>query len=134
MSKTKKNRLPLGSPPLDPLPPPKSLVVDTTKEIPFEEPLPRPATPPLNVGELLANVKPDVMDELNAMKIAINTNNGDVLLWATNERIKLDALIAKIEEEQAAAAEEEATKSQKQISQKRSYLRDWWRWLRGVKE
>lgn len=134
MSKTKKNRLPLGSPPLDPLPPPKSLVVDTTKEIPFEEPLPRPVSPPLNVGELLANVKPDVMDELNAMNIAINTNNGDVLLWATNERIKLDALIAKIEEEQAAAAEEEATKSQKQISQKRSYLRDWWRWFRGVKE
>jgi hypothetical protein len=129
MSKTKKNRLPLGSPELAPakayngIPPPS--------EIPFEEPLPRPVSPPLNVGEILANVKPDVMEELNAMELAINTSNGDVLNWATNERMKLDALIAKIEAEQA---EEEAKLSQKQIAQKRSYWRDWWRWFRGIKE
>lgn len=126
MSKTKKNRLPIGSPDLAPakayhgLPPS------------LEEPqTPRPTTPPLNVGEILANVKPDVMEELNAMELAINTSNGDVLNWATNERMKLDVLIAKIEAEQA---EEEAKLSQKQISQKRSYWRDWWRWIRGIKE
>lgn len=126
MSKTKKNRMPLGSPELAPA---KPMVYDPP-EIPFEEPLPRPTTPPLNVGELLANIKPDTMEELNAMNIAINTNNGDVLNWATNERMKLDALIAKIEAEQA----EDAQKSQKQIAQKRSYWRDWWRWFRGIKD
>ena len=129
MSKTKKNRLPLGSPELAPakayhgLPP-----MEITPE---EPPTPRPVSPPLNVGEILANVKPDVMEELNAMELAINTSNGDVLNWATNERMKLDALIAKIEAEQA---EEEAKLSQKQIAQKRSYWRDWWRWIRGIKE
>jgi hypothetical protein len=126
MSKTKKNRLPIGSPELAP--------AKAYNGIPptIEEPqTPRPITPPLNVGELLANVKPDVMEELNAMSVAINTSNGDVLNWATNERMKLDVLIAKIEAEQA---EEEAKMSQKQISQKRSYWRDWWRWLRGIKE
>jgi len=112
--------MPLGSPVIEP----------QTPEIPFEEPLPRPATPPLNVGEILANVRPEVMEELNVMSIAINTNNGDVLNWATNERMKLDELIKKIEEEKA----EDARKSQKQLSQKRGYLRDWWRWLRGVKD
>ena len=127
MSKTKKNRLPLGSPDLAP---PKSLLV-IQPEIPFEEPLPRPVSPPLNVGEILANVKPDTMETLNEMNLAINTNTGDVLNWATNERVKLDALIKKIEDEKA---EEEAKLSQKQISQKRSYLRDWWRWLRGHKD
>lgn len=121
--------MPIGSPELPPakayngLPP--------LLEIPFEEPLPRPVTPPLNVGEILANVKPDVMEELNAMELAINTSNGDVLNWATNERMKLDVLIAKIEAEQA---EEEAQMSQKQIAHKRSYWRDWWRWIRGIKE
>lgn len=127
MSKTKKNRLPLGSPDLAP---PKPLLV-IQPEIPFEEPLPRPVSPPLNVGEILANVKPDTMETLNEMNLAINTNTGDVLNWATNERVKLDALIKKIEDEKA---EEEAKLSQKQISQKRSYLRDWWRWLRGHKD
>ena len=71
MAKTKKNRLPIGSPQIEPATP------RAPEEIPFEEPLPRPATPPLNVGELLANVKPDTMDELNAMNIAINTHNGE---------------------------------------------------------
>lgn len=127
-NKTKKNRLPLGSPSLQPAVP--LVVVPPEVPIPFEEPLPRPATPPLNVGEILANVKPDTMETLNMMDVAINTNNGDVLLWATNERMKLDALIKKIEDEKA----EEENKSQKQISQKRSYLRDWWRWLRGYKD
>jgi len=127
MSKTKKNRMPIGSPILAPA---KPMEYDPP-EIPFEEPLPRPITPPLNVGELLANVRPDVMDELNAMELAINTNNGDVINWATNERMKLDALIAKIEEEKA---QEEEGKSQKQIAQKRSYWRDWWRWFRGIKD
>ena len=141
MTKTKKNRLPLGSPDLAPLAPPKPLLViqswpsqfkeDEPLEIPFEEPLPRPVSPPLNVGEILANVKPDTMETLNEMNLAINTNTGDVLNWATNERVKLDALIKKIEDEKA---EEEAKLSQKQISQKRSYLRDWWRWLRGQKD
>lgn len=126
--KTKKNRMPLGSPALEPAVP--LVVIPPEVPIPFEEPLPRPATPPLNVGEILANVKPDTMDTLNEMNLAINTNTGDVLNWATNERMKLDALIAKIEAEQA----EEAQKSQKQIAQKRSYLRDWWRWLRGYKD
>jgi len=122
---TKKNRMPIGSPVIEPATPRAPV-----EEIPFEEPLPRPITPPLNVGELLANVKPDTMEELNAMNIAINTHNGDVLNWATNERMKLDALIKKIEDEKA----EEEQKSQKQIAQKRSYLRDWWRWLRGYKD
>jgi len=131
MSKTKKNRLPLGSPELAPAKAYNGLPPS------IEEPqTPRPITPPLNapplnVGELLANVKPDVMEELNAMELAINTSNGDVLNWATNERMKLDVLIAKIEAEQA---EEEAKLSQKQIAQKRSYWRDWWRWFRGIKE
>ena len=71
------------------------------------------------------------METLNEMNLAINTNTGDVLNWATNERVKLDALIKKREDEKA---EEEAKLSQKQISQKRSYLRDWWRWLRGQKD
>jgi hypothetical protein len=124
MPKTKKNRMPLGSPVIEPQTP------HAPPEIPFEEPLPRPATPPLNVGEILANVRPDIMEELNAMNLAINTNNGDVLNWATNERMKLDVLIKKIEEERA----EDERKSQKQLSQKRGYLRDWWRWLRGVKD
>ncbi len=128
--KTKKNRLPFGSPDLAPavplvvIPPPPA-------EIPFEEPLPRPVSPPLNVGEILANIAPDTMETLNEMNLAINTNTGDVLNWATNERLKLDALIKKIEDEKA---EDEAKLSQKQISQKRSYLRDWWRWLRGYKD
>ena len=128
--KTKKNRLPFGSPDLAPA---KPLVVipPPPAEIPFEEPLPRPVSPPLNVGEILANIAPDTMETLNEMNLAINTNTGDVLNWATNERLKLDALIKKIEDEKA---EEEAKLSQKQISQKRSYLRDWWRWLRGYKD
>lgn len=122
--KTKKNRLPIGSPEVP-------LNVGTRRdEVPFEEPLPRPETPPLNVGELLADVKPDVIEKINEMNLAINTNNGDVLNWATNERMKLDELIKKIEDE----AKEDESKSQKQISQKRNYLRDWWRWLRGYKD
>lgn len=129
MSKTKKNRLPLGSPELAPAKAYRGL---PPMEINPEEPqTPRPVSPPLNVGEILANIKPDVMEELNAMELAINTSNGDVLNWATNERMKLDVLIAKIEAEQA---EEEAKLSQKQIAQKRSYWRDWWRWIRGIKE
>jgi hypothetical protein len=135
MSKTKKNRLPLGSPDLAPLAPPKPLlVIQQFKEDEPNEPViffPDPISPPLNVGEILANIKPDTMETLNEMNLAINTNTGDVLNWATNERVKLDALIKKIEDDKA---EEEAKLSQKQISQKRSYLRDWWRWLRGQKD
>lgn len=128
--KTKKNRLPLGSPDLAPAVP-LVVIPPAVPEIPFEEPLPRPVSPPLNVGEILANIAPDTMETLNEMNLAINTNTGDVLNWATNERMKLDALIKKIEDEKA---EDEAKLSQKQISQKRSYWRDWWRWLRGQKD
>lgn len=124
--KTKKNRLPLGSPDLEPAVP----LVVIPPEIPFEEPLPRPVSPPLNVGEILANIAPDTMMTLNEMNLAINTNTGDVINWATNERLKLDALVKKIEDEKEA----EAQMSQKQIAQKRSYWRDWWRWLRGHKD
>lgn len=129
--KTKKNRLPLGSPDLAPAVP----LVVTQPEITDEEPpTPQPVSPPLNVGEILANIAPDTMETLNEMNLAINTNTGDVLNWATNERLKLDALIKKIEDEKEAAEAAEAQMSQKQISQKRSYLRDWWRWLRGYKD
>lgn len=134
MTKTKKNRLPFGSPDLAPLPPPKPLLVIQFKEDEPNEPViffPDPVSPPLNVGEILANVAPDTMETLNEMNLAINTNTGDVLNWATNERLKLDALIKKIEDEKA---EDEAKLSQKQISQKRSYLHECWRWLRGQKD
>lgn len=128
--KTKKNRLPLGSPDLAPAVPLVVIQPEITDE---EPPTPQPVSPPLNVGEILANIAPDTMETLNEMNLAINTNTGDVLNWATNERLKLDALIKKIEDEKA-EDELKAGLSQKQISQKRSYLRDWWRWLRGYKD
>jgi hypothetical protein len=59
---------------------------------------PRPITPPLNVGEILANVNPDIMEELNAMDLvqlmvgrelslertANKDDHGDVVLEAEN--------------------------------------------------
>lgn len=119
--KTKKNRQPLE--PAVPL-----VIIDPVCV--EAVPLP-PPEPPLNVGEILANITPDTMDTMNGMNLAINTTTGDVLNWATNERIKLDELVKKIEDENAEA---EALLSQKQIAQKRSYWRDWWRWLRGHKD
>lgn len=56
-----KNRLPLGSPDLAPAVPLVVIQPEITDE---EPPTPRPVSPPLNVGEILANIAPDTMETL----------------------------------------------------------------------
>lgn len=136
MWKRKNNRMPIGSRDLQPAKPmivipsyPPQFKEDEPNEPRIEPQTPRPISPPLNVGEILANVTPDIMEQLNDMDIAINTHNGDVINWATNERMKLDELVTRIEEEKALEAQANECKPQKY-----SYLRRCWRWLRGIKE
>ena len=60
-----------------------------------------PRAEPRPISETLANVSPEVMAEINAMNLAINTHTGDVLNWASGEVTKLETLVKQIEEEQA---------------------------------
>jgi len=84
-----------------------------------------PRAEPRPIGETLANVKPEVMDEINKMNLAINTHTGDVLNWATNEVTKLDDLVKKIEEEQASKPEPAPEPA------RRWWWSRCWRWIRG---
>ena len=84
-----------------------------------------PRAEPRPISETLANVKPEVMDEINKMNLAINTHTGDVLNWATNEVTKLDDLVKKIEEEQAPKPEPAPEPA------RRWWWSRCWRWIRG---
>lgn len=85
-----------------------------------------PRAEPRPIGETLANVSPEVMEEINKMNLAINTHTGDVLNWATNEVTKLETLVKQIEEEQAPKPEPEPAR--------RWWWSRCWRWIRGVRE
>lgn len=84
-----------------------------------------PRAEPRPIGETLANVKPEVIDEINKMNLAINIHTGDVLNWATNEVTKLDELVKKIEEEQAPKPEPAPEPA------RRWWWSRCWRWIRG---
>ena len=87
-----------------------------------------PRAEPRPIGETLAKVSPEVMEEINKMNLAINTHTGDVLNWASGEVTKLETLVKQIEEEQAPKPEPEPEPV------RRWWWSRCWRWIRGVRE
>lgn len=87
-----------------------------------------PRAEPRPIGETLAKVSPEVMEEINKMNLAINTHTGDVLNWASGEVTKLETLVKQIEEAQAPKPEPEPEPT------RRWWWSRCWRWIRGVRE